>query len=65
MREQSLSICKENDICDFDLAFAFEAMGRAYSILGNKEQSNESIGKAEELRLQLIMRKTVTISFLN
>ena len=46
---QSLSICNENDIGDFDLAFAFEAMARANAVLGDKEQSNVSIAKAEEV----------------
>lgn len=31
--EESLRICEENNIGDFDLAFAYEAMARAYSIL--------------------------------
>jgi len=31
-----LQLCLENDIKDFDLAFAYEALARAYSILNNK-----------------------------
>ena len=46
--EQSLHICKENDIGDFDLAFAHEAIARAYAVLGDKEGCYESISKAKE-----------------
>lgn len=44
---QSLHICEENEYGDFDLAFAHEAMARAYVVLGNKELSHESIAKAK------------------
>jgi hypothetical protein len=45
---QSLQICEENKYGDFDLAFAHEAMARAYAVLGNKELSREAIAKAEK-----------------
>lgn len=45
---RSLEICVENNIGDFDLAFAHEAIARAYAVLGNKKQSLNSIAKAEK-----------------
>ncbi len=36
--KRSLEICKENEIGDFDIAFAYEAMARAYSILGDDKE---------------------------
>ncbi len=45
--ERCLKICKENEIGDFDIAFAYEAMARAHSIAGNKE-SKDYITKANE-----------------
>jgi hypothetical protein len=46
--ESSLNICKENGIGDFDLAFAYEALARASSILGNSEQLEEYKSSAQE-----------------
>jgi hypothetical protein len=34
-----LEICKANNIGDFDLAFAYEAMARAYSVAKNNDES--------------------------
>lgn len=43
-----LSICKENDIGDFDLAFAYEALARAYAVADDKSNSDEYFAKARE-----------------
>ena len=45
---RSLEICEENNIGDFDLAFAHEAMARAYAVQGNKKLSLNSVAKAEK-----------------
>jgi hypothetical protein len=42
-----LEICKENDIADFDIAFAFEAMARAYAVAGDEENYENYRSKAE------------------
>lgn len=38
----SLSLCLENGIGDFDLAFGYEAVARAYHTLGDAENAQES-----------------------
>ncbi|MBM7560207.1 hypothetical protein [Marinitoga litoralis] len=45
---RSLELCVENNIGDFDLAFAYEAIARAYKVLGNEEKKIEYIQKALE-----------------
>ena len=46
--ELCLSICKENDIGDFDIAFAYEAMARAYAVAKDKSNAEKYITKARE-----------------
>jgi len=46
--ELYLSICKENDIGDFDLAFAYEALARAYAVAGDKSNADKYFAKARE-----------------
>jgi hypothetical protein len=36
--KRCLDICKENNVGDFDLAFAHEAVARAHSIAGDKNE---------------------------
>jgi hypothetical protein len=43
-----LEICKENQIADFDIAFAYEAMARANSIAGNLSESQRYSQLAKE-----------------
>ena len=43
-----LDICTENGIGDFDIAFAYEALARAYSVAGDVEKSNEYIRLGEK-----------------
>ncbi len=41
--ERSLEFCEKNQIGDFDLAFAYEAMARAYMVSGDIDKMNESL----------------------
>lgn len=43
-----LEICKKNNIGDFDIAFAYEAMARANAILGNKTDCDKYIELAKK-----------------
>lgn len=45
---RSLEICQNNDIVDFDLAFAYEALARAFAIAGNVDQSRHFLASAIE-----------------
>ena len=42
----SLALCQENNIGDFDLAFAYEALTRAYSIGKDKDNMEDNYKKA-------------------
>jgi len=46
--KQSLEICLENEIGDFDLAFGYEAVARAYQLLKNAalQEENKLLGIA-------------------
>lgn len=46
--ESSLNLCLENDIADFDLAFAYEALARASAVLGNQEKLEKFKASAKE-----------------
>ena len=46
--KRCLEICKENNIKDFDIAFAYEAMARAYAIADNKTECEKYLQKAQE-----------------
>lgn len=46
--ERCLAICTENGIADFDIAFAYEAMARAYAVAGEAEKSQEYVDLAEK-----------------
>ena len=41
-------ICKENNIADFDIAFAYEALARAYAVAGQKTECKKYIELAEK-----------------
>ncbi|HFD04816.1 MAG TPA: hypothetical protein ENJ25_01570 [Firmicutes bacterium] len=43
---QSLTLCQKNRIGDFDIAFAYEALARAYSVLGKEDEKNKYISLA-------------------
>jgi len=67
--KRNLEICLENQIGDFDLAFAYEALARAYMIAGNIEevhhykmlatQASEHIKKEADRKLLLDDLKTI------
>ena len=46
--KEALRLCLDNHIGDFDLAFAYEAMARTYSVLGNDDEKAIFIEKAKE-----------------
>ncbi len=46
--KRCLDICKENNIGDFDIAFAYEAIARAHSIAGDKTECNKHLQLAKE-----------------
>jgi len=51
--KRCLEICKENNIGDFDIAFAYEGMARAYAIIGNKKECEKNIELAREAAEQI------------
>jgi len=46
--KRCLDICKENDIEDFDIAFAYESMARALSVAGDKAECEKYLQLATE-----------------
>jgi hypothetical protein len=46
--ERCLQICKDHDIADFDLAFAYEALARASAVAGDKENRDRYLQLGEE-----------------
>jgi tetratricopeptide (TPR) repeat protein len=46
--QRCLDICRANDIGDFDIAFAYEALTRAYAVAGQAEQSRKYIELGEQ-----------------
>lgn len=46
--KECLRLCRENSIGDFDLAFAYEAVARAYKIINDIENVNHYLSKARE-----------------
>ncbi|KYK33394.1 MAG: hypothetical protein HXS46_13385 [Theionarchaea archaeon] len=51
--QRCLEICKENNIGDFDIAFAYEAMARAYAVSGEKTESKKYIELAKKAGNQI------------
>ncbi|WP_223700640.1 hypothetical protein [Sutcliffiella deserti] len=52
--KRNLSICLEHKIEDFDLAFAYEAMARAYSLLSQYDLKEEYLQMAKEAASHII-----------
>jgi hypothetical protein len=48
-----LEICEENNIGDFDIAFAYEALARAYAVGRNKEECEKNTKLASEAAEQI------------
>lgn len=46
--KRCIEICKENNIGDFDIAFAYEAMARAYSIKGDEKNKEKYLNLAKK-----------------
>ena len=46
--QQCLDICKANDITDFDIAFAYEALARAYSLTEDRDAYETNLTLAKE-----------------
>lgn len=44
--QRALDLCVENDVADWDLAFAYEALARGYALGGAMEASNDHRDKA-------------------
>ena len=51
--KESLRLCRENDIGDFDLAFAYESIARAYSIIKDTENVEHYLKKAHEAAVNI------------
>jgi len=51
--KRCLEICKENNIGDFDIAFAYEAMARAHGVAGEKTDCENYIKLAKEAGEQI------------
>ncbi|MBU7023001.1 MAG: hypothetical protein HXS40_02450 [Theionarchaea archaeon] len=51
--KRCLEICLANDIKDFDIAFAHEAVARAYALLGEKKERETHIALAREAGEQI------------
>ncbi|GAB6107207.1 hypothetical protein [Fusibacter bizertensis] len=45
--QQALRYCLENDIKDFDLAFAYETLARSYAVCSDDKQKNLYIAMAQ------------------
>ncbi len=48
-----LEICRENEIGDFDIAFAYEAMARANSVLNRKDECVEYLELAKKVGAEI------------
>ena len=46
--KETLKITEKNNLKDFDLAYAYESMARAYSIYGDKDKSEKWYKKARD-----------------
>lgn len=51
--KKCLSICKENDIGDFDIAFAYEAMARANAVAGKQAEAEKYVQLGKEAGEQI------------
>jgi hypothetical protein len=51
--KRCLEICTENSIGDWDIAFAHEAMARAYALAGQKEESAKHLELAQRAGEQI------------
>ncbi len=61
--ETCLGICKENNIGDFDIAFAYEAMARAHAVAGDKSDCEKYIKLAKEAGEQIEKKEDKDLFF--
>ena len=61
--ERCLDICKENNIGDFDIAFAYEAMARAHAVAGDKSDCEKYIKLAKEAGEQIEKKEDKDLFF--
>lgn len=52
--KEALKLCLDNGIGDFDLAFGYEAVARAYSVLGNHDDRARFVDKAREAAKEIV-----------
>jgi hypothetical protein len=46
--QRCLEICRANEIGDFDLAFAYEALARAHAVAGDVDKGKAYLAQAEK-----------------
>jgi hypothetical protein len=51
--KRCLEICKTHNISDFDIAFAYEALARAYAVTESKAQCEENLRLARKAGMQI------------
>ncbi|MGD2165674.1 MAG: hypothetical protein PVH50_09095 [Anaerolineae bacterium] len=51
--QRCLTLCEANQIADFDIAFAYEALARAYAVAGDPAKSHEYKAKGEQAAKQI------------
>ena len=61
--ERCLDICKEHNIGDFDIAFAYEAMARAHAVAGDKSDCEKYIKLAKEAGEQIKKKEDKDLFF--
>lgn len=45
---KSLELCLDNQLSDFDLGFSYEALARAYAVMGDKSKRDENMAHAKQ-----------------
>lgn len=55
--KHALKFCVDHNIGDFDLAFAYESLARAYSILGLQTEKEVEIARAKEAAEQIAKKE--------
>ncbi len=61
--ERCLDICKEHNIGDFDIAFAYEAMARAHAVAEDKSDCEKYIKLAKEAGEQIKKKEDKDLFF--
>lgn len=51
--ERCMKLTKEQDLKDFDLAYAYEALARAYALIGNEKEHKTFFKLAEKAAMQI------------